>query len=150
MYRAIGIVYTGKGRLGHYSGDLVREEGCVTAGKVRYNVPLMILVILLALGTALTHLFLGIQLTSFGAYGLGILFILNFVGYIGLTGLLYLPVGALDPYRGVIRYVLIFFTALTIVLWVPFGTKDIVGYLNKVNELLLIVALVVESRLVRR
>lgn len=122
----------------------------MTAGKVGYNVPLMILVILLALGTALTHLFLGIQLASFGAYGLGILFILNFVGYIGLTGLLYLPVGALDPYRGVIRYVLIGFAVLTIVLWVPFGTKDVVGYLNKANELLLIVALVVESRLVRR
>jgi hypothetical protein len=50
----------------------------------------------------------------------------------------------------VIRYVLIGFAALMIVLWVPFGTKDVVGYLNKVNELLLIAALVVESRLVRR
>jgi hypothetical protein len=122
----------------------------MTAGKVEHNVPLMILVILLALGTALTHLYLGIQLTSFGGYGLGILFILNFVGYAGLTGLLYLPVGALGSYRGVIRYALIGFAALTIVLWVPFGTKDVVGYLNKANELLLIVALVVESRLARR
>ncbi len=122
----------------------------MTTGRVGYNVPLMILVILLALGTALTHLYLGLQLTSFGGYGLGILFILNFVGYIGLTGLLYLPVRALEPYRGAIRYVLIFFAALTIVLWIPFGTKDVVGYLNKVNELLLIAALVVESRLVRR
>lgn len=122
----------------------------MTTGRVGYNVPLMILIILLALGTALTHLFLGLQLTSFGAYGLGILFILNFVGYVGLTGLLYLPVGALDPYRGMIRYALIGFAALTIVLWVPFGTKDVVGYLNKANELLLIAALVVESRLVRR
>lgn len=122
----------------------------MTTGRVGYNVPLMILIILLALGTALTHLFLGLQLTSFGAYGLGILFILNFVGYVGLTGLLYLPVGALDPYRGMIRYALIGFAALTIVLWVPFGTKDVVGYLNKANELLLVAALVVESRLVRR
>lgn len=115
-----------------------------------YGVPLAGAVILLALGTAITHLFLGFQLTSFGGYGLGILFILNGIGYVGLTALLYLPVRALEPYRGVIRYVLIGFAALTILLWIPFGTKDTVGYLNKVNEIALIVLLVVESRLARR
>lgn len=122
----------------------------MTTARAGYNFPLVILIILLALGTALTHLYLGLQLTSFGAYGLGILFILNFVGYVGLTGLLYLPVGALGPYRNAIRYALIGFAALTIVLWVPFGTKDVLGYLNKANELLLIIALVVETRLARR
>ena len=104
---------------------------------------------MLALGTAITHLLLGFQLTSFGGYGLGILFILNGLGYIGLTALLYLPVRALDPYRGAIRYALILFAALTIALWILFGTKDGLGYLNKLNELLLIAALVVEGRLRR-
>jgi hypothetical protein len=122
----------------------------MTASRIGYNVPLTIGIVLLALGTALTHLFLGLQLTSFGGYGLGIIFILNGVGYIGLTGLLYLPVRALEPYRGMVRYVLIGFAALTIVLWIPLGIKDTLGYLNKINELLLIVLLVVDSRLARR
>lgn len=115
-----------------------------------YSVPLAGAVILLALGTAVTHLFLGFQLTSFGGYGLGILFLLNGAGYIGLTALLYLPVRALDPYRGVIRSALIAFTALTVVLWIPFGTRSALGYLNKVNELLLIALLVFEARAARR
>jgi hypothetical protein len=102
---------------------------------------------LLALGTAITHLLLGFQLTSFGGYGLGILFILNGLGYIGLTALLYLPVRALDPYRGVVRYALIAFAALTIALWVPFGDKSVLGYLNKLNELGLIALLLVEGRM---
>ena len=56
---------------------------------------------------------------------------------------------ALDPYRGAIRYALIVFAALTIALWILFGTKDGLGYLNKLNELLLIAALVAEGRLRR-
>jgi hypothetical protein len=110
---------------------------------------LIAVVILLALGTAMTHLYLGLQLTSFGGYRTGVLFILNFVGYVGLTALLYLPVRTLDSYRGAIRYALVAFAALTIVLWIPFGTKDILGYVNKLNELLLIAALLTESRLAR-
>lgn len=122
----------------------------MTTIRAGYSVPLAVAIVLLALGTALTHLFLGFQLTSFGGWSLGILFILNGLGYIGLTALLYLPVCALDPYRGVLRYALIAYTALTIVLWIPFGTKSGLGYFNKLNELVLIALLVFESRKVRR
>lgn len=122
----------------------------MTTTRAGYVVPLTAAIVLLALGTATTHLFLGFQLTSFGGWALGILFILNGLGYIGLTALLYLPVRALDPYRGVIRYALIGFAALTIVLWVPLGTKSVLGYLNKINELILIALLVFESRVARR
>lgn len=106
-------------------------------------------VIVLALATAITHLALGLQLLSFGGTGLGLIFVLNFVGYVVLAALLYLPVRALEPYRGAIRTAFIAYTALTIVLWVFFGTKDFVGYLNKINEIALIALLVVEPRLRR-
>lgn len=122
----------------------------MTTIRAGYGVPLAAAIILLALGTALTHLFLGFQLTSFGGWELGVIFILNGLGYIGLTALLYLPVRALEPYRGLIRYALIAYTALTIVLWIPFGTKSALGYFNKLNELLLIALLLFEARMARR
>lgn len=122
----------------------------MTTMRAGYSVPLKAAIILLALGTAATHLFLGFQLTSFGGWALGVLFILNGLCYIGLTALLYLPARALDPYRGVIRYALIAFAALTIVLWVPFGTKSGLGYFNKLNEIILIALLVFEARMARR
>lgn len=121
----------------------------MTSVRAGYSVPLAVAIVLLALGTALTHLFLGLQLTSFGGWELGVIFLLNGLGYIGLTALLYLPVRALESYRSVIRYALIGYTALTIVLWIPFGTKSTLGYLNKLNELLLIALLVFESRMAR-
>lgn len=68
----------------------------------------------------------------------------------GLTALLYAPVRALDPYRHLIRYALIAYTALTIVMWVAFGTRGTIGYVNKVNELILISLLVVEALRSRR
>jgi hypothetical protein len=47
----------------------------------------------------------------------------------------------------VVRYALIAFAALTIALWVPFGDKSVLGYLNKLNELGLIALLLVEGRM---
>lgn len=122
----------------------------MTTIRAGYSVPLAVLIILLALGTAITHLYLGFQLTSFGGWALGVIFLLNGLGYIGLTALLYLPLRALEPYRGAIRYALIAYTALTIVLWIPLGTKSTLGYLNKLNEILLIALLVFEARATRR
>lgn len=122
----------------------------MTASRLGTGIPLTAGIIALALATATVHLVLGVQLISFGGGALGVIFVLNFVGYVGLTALLYLPVRALDPYRGAIRTALIAYTALTVVLWIFFGTKDVVGYLNKLNELLLIALLVVEARTARR
>ena len=121
----------------------------MSASRTGAGVPLAAGVIVLALATAITHLTLGLQLLSFGGTGLGLIFVLNFAGYVTLTALLYLPVRALEPYRGAIRTAFIAYTALTIVLWIFFGTKDVVGYLNKLNEIALIALLVVESRLKR-
>lgn len=121
----------------------------MSASRIGAGIPLATGVVVLALATAITHLMLGLQLLSFGGTGLGVVFVLNFAGYVALAALLYLPVGALEPYRGAIRAAFIAYTALTIVLWIFFGTKDAVGYLNKLNEIALIALLVVESRLKR-
>lgn len=103
-------------------------------------------VVLLALATAFIHLFLGLQVPG----ALGASFILNFVGYIGLVALLYLPVPGIRPYQPFIRYALIGYTVLTVILWFAFGTKYPLGYVDKVIEAALIALLLVEARIARR
>ena len=95
-------------------------------------------IILLTLGTAIIHLYLGF---------LGFpLFVLNGLGYLGLLGALYAPIPMLDPYRNAARWVLVGYTALTIFLWILVGERNFIGYLDKLIEVALIVLLVIESR----
>jgi hypothetical protein len=77
---------------------------------------------------------------------LPVLFLLNFVGYIVLAIALYLP--ALQRYRQVTRWVLIVYTAITVILWFLFtgGRFDIIGYSDKIVEIALIVLLLIDSR----
>ena len=77
---------------------------------------------------------------------LPILFLLNFVGYVGLAAVLYLP--ALQRYRQVIRWVLLAYALVTIVLWYLFtgGHPDPVGYIDKIMEVGLIVLLLFDMR----
>jgi hypothetical protein len=77
---------------------------------------------------------------------LPVLFILNFVGYIVLAIALYLP--ALQRYRQIIRWVLVVYTAITVILWFLFtgGRFDFVGYGDKIVEIALIVLLLIDSR----
>jgi hypothetical protein len=73
-------------------------------------------------------------------------FIINGLGYLALLGALYLPIPMLIPYRRQIRWLLIGYTLLTIVLWLVFGSRILIGYLNKLNEIVLIVLLLLEQR----
>jgi hypothetical protein len=91
-------------------------------------------VIILALITAVVHLMLGIQFSE-------TLFILNGLGYIGLVGLLYLPLDFLDSYRSYARWALVGYTALTIILYfvmqdAPFASG--LGLFTKAVEVALI------------
>ncbi|HEV2092949.1 MAG TPA: hypothetical protein VGR18_07265 [Rubrobacter sp.] len=97
-------------------------------------------IIALTLATATVHLYLGFQ-------GLP-LFVLNGLGYLTLLAALYLPIPQLIPYRNAVRWVLVGYTALTMVLWLVItgGASNATGYIDKVVELLLIVLLVAESR----
>jgi len=76
-------------------------------------------------------------------------FILNGLGYLTLLAALYAPVPRLARYRNVARWTLIFYTALTVILWVVIGERTAIGYADKVIEISLIVLLLIESRQLR-
>jgi len=103
--------------------------------------PLRIGIIVLALATALIH----IGLATGDPTGL-FPFFLNGLGYITLTAaLLFVP--QLRPRRSLIRWVLMGFTALTIVLWVFLGQPyTTIGYVTKAIEVVLIVLLWLDGR----
>jgi hypothetical protein len=82
---------------------------------------------------------------------IAILFTLNALGYLGLLGLLYLPVPVLRRARPAVRWILISYATLTILLYFLWGALKgewliPVGPADKVVELLLIVSLVVVIR----
>ena len=104
---------------------------------------LRLAIIVLTVVTAAVHLYLGFQ-------GLP-LFVLNGLGYLALLAALYLPVPRLAPYHDLARWVLVGYTALTIVLWLVItgGMSAAIGYMDKVVEVLLIVMLLAEARATR-
>ncbi len=98
-------------------------------------------IIVLTVVTAVIHLYLG---PSSGLPP----FVLNGLGYLTLLAALYLPIPQLNPYQNAIRWLLVGFAALTIVLWLVItgGNSTAIGYIDKVVEVLLIILLVAESR----
>lgn len=74
------------------------------------------------------------------------LFLLNGIGYLVLLVALYLP--ALRPYQRIVRWLLIAFAAVTIIMYfVVAGFRfNPIGLFDKVAELALIALLVVEDR----
>jgi hypothetical protein len=104
--------------------------------------PLRIGVILLTVGTALIHLYLGLQ--GFP------LFVLNGLGYLGLLAALILPIPRISEYRNLVRWILVGYTALTIFLWILVGARNAIGYTDKIIELVLVALLVLEARNPRR
>jgi hypothetical protein len=139
--------------------------------------PLQIAIIVLVLITALIHLQRGIGMLSGGPGGgpppgmsgpppgappggapsgfaimrwlplpLPILFVLNGVGYLGLVSALYLP--ALARYRRPVRWVLIGFAAVTILMYLLINglRPNPIGLFDKGVEIVLIVLLLIEDR----
>ena len=99
-------------------------------------------IIVLAVATAATHLYLGL------VAGLP-LFVLNGLGYLVLLAAIYAPIPGLNPYKNAFRWALVGFAALTILLWIAIGERSVVGYADKLVEILLIVLLTAELRAVR-
>lgn len=137
--------------------------------------PLQIAIVLLALVTGLVHLYRASLMTFLagprpghppghfpgpppGSLGgpsplmqlvftaLPVLFYLNFIGYIVLAGALYLP--ALVRYQRVIRWILIFYTAITILAWylITHAQPNPIAYIDKPIELALIILLLIDDR----
>ena len=97
-------------------------------------------VILLTLITAAVHLSLLFPDTAF---------ILNGLGYLTLLAALYLPIPRLAPHRRVVRWSLIGYATLTILLWVAIGERSLLGCLTTADEVALVLLLLVEGRRTR-
>jgi hypothetical protein len=93
----------------------------------------------LALVTAVVHLYLGIQFND-------TLFLLNGIGYLGLVGMLYLPIAFLASYKRYIRWALIGYAALTVILYFVMQgfQNDPLGLFTKAVEVVLIGLLLTE------
>lgn len=89
-------------------------------------------IILLALATAIIHLTLSFP---------DPVFILNGLGYLGLTAALFLPLSFLRDRRSLVRYVLMGFTLVTIIAWIAIGMRTPLGYIAKLIEIALLVLL---------
>ena len=74
------------------------------------------------------------------------LFLLNGIGYLVLVGALYLP--QLRQYQPIVRWLLIAFAAVTIVMYFAIaGVRfNPVGYLTKAVEVVLIILLLIDGR----
>jgi hypothetical protein len=109
------------------------------ANETRFGL-LQLTILLLGLATAAVH---GILLNIMMGR-LDPLFTLNGIGFLVLTIAYLLP--QLSKYRNIIRWILIAFTAITIIAWVFIGAREILGYVTKLIEVGLIVALLLDAR----
>jgi hypothetical protein len=98
-------------------------------------------IFLLALATAIIHLYLGL---SFG----NTLFVLNGLGYLGLLAALQLPIPQLARFRPFVRWALVGYTALTIVLYFVMAPLTVIGLVDKAIEVALIVLLLADAYMV--
>jgi hypothetical protein len=96
-------------------------------------------IFVLTLGTALIHLYLGLGIGN-------TMFVLNGLGYLGLLAALQLPITQLAHFRNVVRWVLVAYTALTIVLFFVMASfYSVMGYVDKAIEVILISLLVTDA-----
>lgn len=96
-------------------------------------------VVALTLITALIHIWLGMGFLASG----GVIFVLNGVGYLSLLLLLLAPFARLTPYRTLIRWVFIAYTAITIFAWllIPTAARTPLAFFDKAVEIGLIALL---------
>ncbi len=98
-----------------------------------------IAIIVLALATAVIHLYLSSILFGMGQSGL--LFLLNGLGYLALLAGLFLPIPVIKGYRSILGILFMLYTLVTIIAWVFVGARNPIGYIDKAIEVLLIVFL---------
>ena len=110
--------------------------------------PLQVGIIVLDVATAFNHLSLALA-SGLPVGLLPMLWLLNCIGYLFLGACLYMP--QLFHIQRIVRWVLIGYTALTIVLWAVITHADpfLLAYIDKVIEVALIALLLVEDRQAR-
>ncbi len=104
------------------------------------------IIVLAATATALIHITLAFQFPG----GVDPVFVLNGLGYLVLTALLFLPLPALARYRNLVRWVLIGYTLVTVVAWYFIGVRSTIAYVDKAIELVLIICLTLDWLLARK
>jgi hypothetical protein len=70
-----------------------------------------------------------------------LLFTLNGLGFLALAVALFFDIPFLKDYERWIVYAFMAFTLATIIAWVPLGSRSTLGYLTKLDEVILLVAL---------
>ena len=95
-------------------------------------------IFVLALGTAFIHLYLGLSFDN-------TLFVLNGIGYLGLLAGLQLPIPQLTRFRGAVRWALVGYAALTIVLYFLEDPGMTIGYVDKAIEVTLVALLLADA-----
>ncbi|WP_432762668.1 DUF7475 family protein [Anaerolinea thermophila] len=114
---------------------MVRFSRFETGGSGMMNSKMVtrILLSMAVLITAVIHLYLGMVYDAF-------IFILNGIGFLGLWGLFLLPMAFLRPYRRWVGFVLMGYSAITILLWAVLnGELDVASISAKLAELVIIV-----------
>jgi hypothetical protein len=108
--------------------------------------PIQIGILLLGLVAAVVHLVI-LNLMIYNAEGhIDVLFTLNGLGFLALLAAYFLPVPAAQNNRGLVRWLLIGLSALTILAWVILGERNLLGYATTIAELLLIILLWMDRR----
>ncbi len=93
--------------------------------------------------TAVVHL----VLLNFVMGKIDILFTLNGLGYLALLAALFLNLPVVSKQQPLVHWAFMAFTAVTIVAWIVMGRPyTLLGYLTKLDELILIVALYMHLR----
>lgn len=104
------------------------------------------IIVLAAAATALIHIGLAFQFPG----GVDPVFVLNGIGYLVLTALLFLPLPALERYHNLVRWVLLAYTLVTVVAWYLIGVRSTIAYIDKAIEVLLIICLALDWLLARK
>lgn len=94
-------------------------------------------ILITGLITALVHLILLSVLLG----GVSVLFVLNGLGYLALLAAFFLNLPFLAGRRRLVHYAFIAYTLVTILAWIPGGLRNAVGYLTKLDEVILVLAL---------
>lgn len=103
--------------------------------------PRKISIVLLTIATAIIHIGLAFYALSLGDMTTLIMFLLNGFGYLVLLAAYYLPLPIARDHRNLVHWAFIAFTAVTIIGWVAIGSRNTIGYIDKLVELTLIVLL---------
>ena len=112
--------------------------------QLRQLTPMQIAIVLLTVATAIIHIVLAIPSPA----PMNIIFFLNGLGYLALVAGLYL-VPQLDNMHTVIRWVLVGYAAVTIILFFVFNAETgygPLGLITKAIEVVLIILLIMDSR----